>query len=104
MAIDTAQKRRSALNTSVRGVYRNAPIPDGSLISARDRRHMLHHYAGLAPNTPSTGYLFDLRVFNKSVEEGGGLGDDPNNTNLGTISYVFDDMKNNEGKVHLPFG
>lgn len=53
---------------------------------------------------PSTAFLFDVRVFNKAITESGGLGDDPSNNDLGAISYVFKDMEDNEGKVHLPFG
>ena len=104
MAIDTPGERRSALNYGIFGPFRNGPIPDGSLANARNRRHMLHHYSGLAKSAPSTAFLYDLRVFNKALDESGGLGDDPNNSNLGTISYIFDDMTDNEGKVTLPFG
>lgn len=50
----------------------------------------------------STAYLFDLRVMNKAISESGGSA--VNQGNLGAISYVYDDVKNNGGKVTLPFG
>jgi len=104
MAIDTENKRRSALNYNLVGYFRNGPVPDGDLDTPADRRSLLHHYSGIASADPSTAFLFDLRVFNKAIDESGGLGDDPTNLDLGTVSYIFNDMVNNEGKVHLPFG
>lgn len=97
MAIDSAQKRRSALNYLLR-VFRNGPIPDGDLDNWKDRRHMLHHYSGSWENTI---YVFDVRMMDKSIEESGGkaVGND-----YGAISYIFDDMENNSGKVTLPYG
>jgi hypothetical protein len=50
----------------------------------------------------STAFIFDLRVINKAVSESGGKG--VGTTDLGAISYIYDDMKKNGGKVHLPFG
>ncbi len=99
MAIDSASKRRSALNYMV-PVYRHGPIPDGDLDTVEDRRTMLHHYFGVGAG--ATAYIFDLRVMNQAVTESGGQA--ANTNNLGTISYVFDDMKNIDGKVLLPFG
>lgn len=49
----------------------------------------------------SSAYIFDLRVMNKAVTESGGVGV---GTDLGVISYMYDDMKTNDGKVTLPFG
>jgi len=49
----------------------------------------------------STAFIFDLRVMDKAVSESGGVGV---GTDLGVISYMYDDMKTNNGKVHLPFG
>ena len=101
MAIDTASKRRSALNYIVR-TYRNGPIPDGSLTQLQDRRTMLHHYNGVAEIQLNTGFIFDVTIFDKAIAESDGVAVD--NGNLGTISYVFDDMANNNGQVTLPFG
>ena len=47
-------------------------------------------------------FLFDLRVMNKAITESGGKAADSDD--LGTISYMYDDMVKNNGKVHLPFG
>jgi len=54
---------------------------------------------------PSTAFLFDVRVFNKKLDEEGGI-TIPGSPNLdkGTITYAFDDVVDNEGKSTLPFG
>jgi len=58
-------------------------------------------YNGLLNEAAQSAFIFDLRVMNKAFTESGGkaVGSD-----LGAISYVFDDVKNNGGKVTLPFG
>lgn len=53
------------------------------------------------PNIPGA-FIFDLRVMNKAITTSGGKAAD--STDLGTVSYIFDDMLRNNGKVHLPFG
>lgn len=50
----------------------------------------------------SAFYVFDLRVMDEAVSESGGKAAD--SSDLGAISYMFDDMVNNNGKVHLPLG
>lgn len=47
------------------------------------------------------GYMFDVRVMNKAISESGGQAAA---SDLGAITYVFRDMLDNNGKVHLPFG
>ena len=47
-------------------------------------------------------FIFDLRVMNKAITVEGGKAAD--STDLGTVSYSFDDLLNNNGKVTLPFG
>lgn len=47
-------------------------------------------------------FLFDLRVMNKAISESGGKAAD--DTDLGAVSYYYDDVKNNNGKITLPFG
>lgn len=47
MAIDTLNKRKSAIN--VRWIGRNYPEPDGSLANDLDRQHMAGVYAGFTP-------------------------------------------------------
>ena|GEM_PF-4401002 len=55
MAIDTADKRRSAAQ---RTWWRIAPVPDGSLTNERDRQHAAGIYRGLAlAFTPSSDML-----------------------------------------------
>jgi len=51
---------------------------------------------------PSTCFLFDVRVMDEAISENDGTAAD--SSNLGTISYMFDDMVKNNGQVHLPFG
>lgn len=101
MAINTIGKRRSALNFFI-PFFRNGPYPDGDLSNAPDRRQMLNHYSGFSSIvTAKTVYLFDVRIMNRAISESGGKAV---GNNLGTVSYIYDDMKNNEGKVHLPYG
>lgn len=49
-----------------------------------------------------TAFMFDLRVMDKAVSESGGSA--ANTNNLGAVSYVFDDLDNNDGNVTLPYG
>jgi len=46
--------------------------------------------------------VFEARVMNQAIKESGGEATD--STNLGTIHYTYDDMKNNDGLVTLPYG
>ena len=46
--------------------------------------------------------VFDARVMNIAVAESGG--EATNSANLGTVHYTYDDMKNNDGLVTLPYG
>jgi len=101
MAIDTVNKRRTALNRRIRGLGHYS-VPDGAIDTANNRRSALDMWGGGASNAAQTIFLFDVRVFKKAISESGGQAVD--STNLGTISYVFDDMLNNDGKVQLPFG
>jgi len=101
MAIDTVNKRRTAINRRMRGLG-HGPVPDGSFAGAADRRAIADMWSGATVNPAQSCFLFDVRVFKRAISESGGQAVDP--TNLGTISYVFDDMLNNDGKVQLPFG
>ena len=46
--------------------------------------------------------IFEARVMNKAISESGG--EATNSANLGTVHYTYDDMKNNDGLVTLPYG
>jgi len=46
--------------------------------------------------------VFDARVMNIAVSESGG--EATNSANLGVVHYTYDDMKNNDGMVTLPYG
>lgn len=54
MAIDTADKRKSAMNVSL-GMIRLGVIPDGSNLSAPQRLHTQALYSGIAASNPSAG-------------------------------------------------
>jgi hypothetical protein len=46
--------------------------------------------------------IFDARIMNRAISESGGEATDI--ANLGTVHYTYDDMKNNDGLVTLPYG
>ncbi len=46
--------------------------------------------------------VFEARVMNKAISESGGEATD--STNLGSVSHSYDDAKNNDFKVTLPYG
>ena len=46
--------------------------------------------------------IFDARVMASAINESGGEATD--SANLGTVHYTYDDMKNNDGLVTLPYG
>ena len=102
MAIDTINKRAASINI-VAGFGGPFPRPDNDINNGPDRRHIAGNYPGIASvGAANTIHLFDVRVMNIAVTETGGEAVD--SANLGAISYVFDDMKNNEGDVTLPYG
>ena len=62
-------------------------------------------YLGLsAPAVFKTATLpiFDVRISSSALQssDGKAIGD----TDLGVVSYVYNDMKNNKGDVTLPYG
>lgn len=67
--------------------------------------HSIPFYFGIsAPAVFKTAVLpiFDLRMSSIALQTSNGkaIGD----TDLGTISYVYNDMKNNNGDITLPYG
>ncbi len=50
----------------------------------------------------SNALIFDLRMSDRVPDESDGQAVDQ--TNLGAVHYYYDDMKNNEGNVVLPYG
>lgn len=71
MAIDDANKRRSAFNRGMGGFAgRNImPIPDGDINNAADRLHMAGFYRGIAAAAPpglggGLNHGFLLHVYN----------------------------------------
>lgn len=102
MAINSEEKRRSALNFGMLpGFFRVAPKPSGSLDSQFSRRHMLNSYFPFLGNS-AVITCFDARVMDRAISESGGLATD--SANLGTVHYTYRDMLDNEGKVSLPYG
>lgn len=61
MAIDTRDKRASAINFDMHG--RVFPNPDGSLANANDRIHVGTKYAGIAGASPGTAKIIPWHLF-----------------------------------------
>lgn len=81
MAIDTRQKRRSAMRARLPWKRTRAPIPDGSFSQA-DRQQLLGMYAGILWSTPSD--LYACYVFTSEIKEEYAFTSEVNET------YVFD--------------
>lgn len=99
--LDTEAKRRAALNYGMNG-FQVSPAIDSSLDTEFDRRHMVNSYPAAVGNLTATGFYWDTRIMNRAISQSDGQA--TNSSNLGTVHYTYDDVKNNDAKVTLPFG
>ena len=58
-------------------------------------------YGSFGGKNNSTIFIFDIRIMDRAVSESGGVAVGNDN---GAISYFFDDVRNNDGQVMLPYG
>lgn len=99
--LDTEAKRRAALNYGMNG-FHVSPVIDSDLDSEQDRRHMVNSYNAGQTNMSATGVFWDVRTMDRAISEKDG--EATNSANLGTVHYTYDDVKNNDAQVTLPFG
>ena len=98
MAITTRNQRQSITNIFGRiGLSLNPSLG----IDAQQRANTSFQYNFLTALS-ATGFFFDTRIMSRAISEADGQATNPDN--LGTVHYTYDDMKNNDAKVTLPFG